>query len=215
MARAYSVDDILKKVYKLIQWDGAWYEAFGFVSRVGVWFIWGNSGNGKTSFIIQLMKSLARFFKVAFVSLEEGSDYTVQKSYEAHGITEARKRIILIEDETLEEIEARMNKAKSPHVWIFDSFQYLGLNYKQYREFKQSHRDKLIIFISHADGKQPMGRSARSVMFDATLKIFVEGYLAISKGRYIGENGGIFTIWKEGAAKYWGEDRTNNINEKV
>jgi hypothetical protein len=206
MSRAFSVDDILKRKYKLIQWDGNWYDAFGFVSVTGIWFIWGNSGNGKTSFIIQLMKALARFFKIVFVSLEEGSDFTVQKSYLTHNLTESRKRLVLIEDETIEEIEARMDKPKSPHVWIIDSFQYLGMNYKQYREFKCRHRNKLIIFISHADGKQPMGRSAKSVMFDATLKIFVEGYRAISKGRYIGDNGGVFVIWRDRAVKYWGED---------
>lgn len=207
MARAYSVDDILKKKYKLIEWSGDFFKAFGFVSIVGIWFIWGNSGNGKTSFIIQLMKALSKFFKVAFVSLEEGSDFTVQKSFKTFGMQESRKRIILIEDETIEEIENRMDKPKSPHVWIIDSFQYTDMNYKQYREFKKRHKNKLIIFISHADGKQPMGRSAKSVMYDATLKIFIEGYRAISKGRYFGENGGIFTIWEEGALRYWGDDR--------
>jgi hypothetical protein len=204
MTRAYSVDDILKKKHKLIEWDGDWYNAFGLVGWVGIWFVWGNSGNGKTSFIIQLMKTLSQFFKIAFVSLEEGSDFTVQKSFLKHGLQEARKRIIVIEDETIEEIEARMLKPKAPHVWIIDSFQYTDMNYKQYREFKHRHRNKLIILISHADGKQPMGRSARSVMYDAALKIWVEGYRAMSKGRYIGPNGGIYTVWPEGEQKYWG-----------
>lgn len=205
MARAYSVDDIIRKKHRLIEWAGEWHQAFGHVGHVGVWFVWGNSGNGKTSFIIQLMKVLAQYYKVAFISLEEGSDYTVQKSFITHGLRESGKRIVVISDETIEEIEARMAKPKSPHVWIFDSFQYTDMNYKQYREFKTRHKNKLIVLISHADSKQPMGRSARSVMYDAALKIWVEGYRAISKGRYIGPNGGIFDIWKEGSNKYWGQ----------
>jgi len=61
----------------------------------------------------------------------------------------------------------------------------------------------LLIFISHADGKFPAGRSAKSVMYDATLKIYVEGYKAFSKGRYIGEKGE-YTVWPEKAVAYWG-----------
>ena len=79
------------------------------------------------------------------------------------------------------------------------------MTYKQYIAFKAKHKNKLIIFISHADGKQPAGRSAKSVMYDASLKIWIEGYRAISKGRFIGNNGGTFTIWKDGSARYWGE----------
>ena len=41
-------------------------------------------------------------------------------------------------------------------------------------------------------------------MYDATLKIWVEGFKAFSKGRFIGQTGE-FTIWDEGAARYWGE----------
>mgnify|MGYP000320329112 CR=1 FL=1 len=40
---------------------GAWAEAFGEPERIGVWFIWGNSGNGKSSFVMQLCKELAKF----------------------------------------------------------------------------------------------------------------------------------------------------------
>ena len=87
---------------------------------------------------------------------------------------------------------------------VIDSFQYSQLNYRTYIDFKQQHPKKLLIFISHADGKQPSGRAAKSVMFDATLKIYVEGYKAISKGRYIGETGE-YIIWPEGVAKYWGQ----------
>ncbi|MEA4949586.1 MAG: ATP-dependent serine protease, partial [Petrimonas sp.] len=54
------------------------------------------------------------------------------------------------------------------------------------------------------DGKQPAGRAAKSVMYDADMKIWVEGYRAISKGRYIGEKG-YFDVWPEKALRYWGE----------
>ena len=39
-------------------------------------------------------------------------------------------------------------------------------------------------------------------MYDADLKIWVEGYVAFSKGRYQGATGE-YTIWEKGAYDYW------------
>jgi hypothetical protein len=97
-----------------------------------------------------------------------------------------------------------LKRQKSPDFVVIDSFQYTQMTYRQYIEFKEQHRNKLIIFISHATGRLPTGRSGKSVMFDATLKIYVEGYRAFSKGRFIGPVGH-FDIWPEMAARYWGE----------
>lgn len=51
----------------------------------------------------------------------------------------------------------------------------------------------------------PAGKAAKSVMYDASLKIWVEGYKAISKGRFIGKTGE-YVIWDDGARGYWGTD---------
>ena len=71
------------------------------------------------------------------------------------------------------------------------------------RRREEQHKDKLLIFLSHAAGSSPRGSAAVGVMYDATLKIWVEGYKAFSKGRFIGPTGE-YTIWDEGAARYWG-----------
>ena len=42
------------------------------------------------------------------------------------------------------------------------------------------------------------------------MKIFVEGYRAISKGRFVSEIGAFYTVWEEGATKYW---LSNDNNE--
>ena len=86
---------------------------------------------------------------------------------------------------------------------IIDSFQYSQLTYGDYIALKDSFPDKLLVFISHAEGKNPMGNAARRVMYDATLKVWVEGYKATSKGRFIGCTGE-YIIWAEGAQTYWG-----------
>lgn len=73
-------------------------------------------------------------------------------------------------------------------------------------EFKKKHKNKMLIFISHADGKRASGRAARKVEYDADLKLWVEGHTAFSKGRFIGESGKAI-VWTEGAEKYWGTNQ--------
>lgn len=204
MARALSVAEILKMNKKVLNLTGAWKDAFGEPEFCGVWLIWGNSGNGKSSFVMQLCKELCKFGKVVYNSLEEGAGLTIQNTLQRFNMIEENGRLLLLNCEPMDELDERLNKRKSPDFVIIDSFQYTQMNYKAYLKFKEAHRDKLIIFISHADGKNPSGRSAKSVMFDADMKIWVEGHRAFSKGRYFGEKGD-YTIWQEGAKNYWGE----------
>jgi len=183
---------------------GKWEEAFGAPECVGVWFIWGNSGNGKTSFVMQLCKELAKFGKVGYNSLEEGVSLSMQNAIQRFNMVEENRKVVFLDGESMEELSERLKKPKQPKFIVIDSFQYTQMNYKAYLKFKEMHRDKLIIFISHADGSNPSGRSAKSVMYDSSLKIWVQGYKAFSKGRFIGSTGQ-YTIWEEGAFKYWNE----------
>jgi hypothetical protein len=201
MARAYSIQDIISKKYKTLDWSEPWIKAFSKPETTGVWFIWGNSGNGKSSFVMQLTKELAKIGPVLYDSLEEGSRMTMRDNLLRAGIMEVKKRV-LIASEGIEELDARLKKRKSPKFVIIDSIQYSGISFPVYRKFKESHPDKLIIFISHANGTKPASRPAESVKYDADLKIWVEGFKAISNGRY--NPGGEFTIWEQGANKYWG-----------
>jgi hypothetical protein len=201
--RALTIQNIVDKNYKLFDFKGEWFDAFDCPETTGVWFIWGNSGNGKTSFVLQLIKCLSKFEKVLFISREEGTRHTLKKSLVNFGMLDVKKRV-LVENENMEALTNRLKQKQSAKIVVIDSFQYTQMSYKDYLNFKEQFPNKLIIFISHADGKLPSGRSAKSVMYDATLKIWVEGYRAFSKGRYIGKNGGEFTIWEKMAIDYWG-----------
>ena len=65
MKRALTVNEVLKEKKTTFDFEGQWREAFGEPERTGVWFIWGNSGNGKSSFTMQLCKELSRFDRVS------------------------------------------------------------------------------------------------------------------------------------------------------
>lgn len=206
MKKALSVANLLNKKYKTLDFEGEFQQAFGAPEASGVWFIWGNSGNGKTTFTLQLCRELSRFGRGVYNSLEEGDSLTMQAAFWKAGMASVKRRMSLL-CEPIEELSKRLSKPRSADFVVIDSFQYAALSYAQYRDFKEKHRNKLLIFISHADGKQPAGRAAKSVMFDASLKIWVEGHKAFSKGRYIGPNGGTYTIWDEGAALYHGQNQ--------
>ena len=203
MVKALSTTALLNKKYDLLEFKGEWRDAFECPEKRGVWFVWGGSGNGKTTFVLQLIKHLSQFGRVVFNSLEESSAHTMQKAYRRVGMASTGRRVLILESEPLPELSERLLKRKSPEFVVIDSFQYAQLSYKEYIKFKQLHSNKLIIFVSHADGKKPAGRAANSVMYDASLKIWVEGFRAFSKGRYIGKKG-YYTIYQQGAEKYWG-----------
>ncbi|WP_438638790.1 hypothetical protein [Muribaculum intestinale] len=203
MARALSAREAMNIKKRTLDFEGGMYDAFGQPERRGVWFVWGESGNGKTSFVMQLCKELARHGCVAYDSLEEGTALTMINTLRRYGMDEAGNRFRLLDCEKMDELGARMDRHKSPDFYVIDSFQYTQMTYREYIAFKEAHRNKLLIFISHAEGKMPAGVAARKVMYDATLKIYVEGFKAFSKGRFIGPSGE-FVIWREGAERYWG-----------
>lgn len=204
LQRALSVSEILKMKKKVLKLTGAWYDAFGTPEFYGIWFIWGNSGNGKTTFVMQLCRELCQFGSTLFVSLEESVSLTLQNTLRRESMIEVNRRLKIIRGESMDKLSERLSRRKSPDFVVIDSFQYTQMTYKAYLKFKEKHPDKLLIFISHADGKNPSGRSAKSVMYDASLKIWVEGYRATSKGRFIGPVGH-YTIWEEGSRNYRGE----------
>lgn len=203
MKKALSMVDLMRKNREVYAFEGALQEAFGQPEQNGVWFIWGRSGNGKTSFVLQLCKELTRYGKVAYDSLEEGDSLTMQNALMRVGMGDVGRRFILL-NESLKELDTRLKRRRSPDIVVVDSFQYAHIDLKQYEEFIDQHKNKLIIFVSQAEGLKPWGRTAQSAMYSASLKIWVEGYRAISKGRYRG-NLGYYTIWAERAEEYWGE----------
>lgn len=204
LQRALSVSEILKMKKKLLKLTGAWADAFGTPEFYGVWFVWGNSGNGKSTFVMQLCRELCKFGNVLYVSFEEGTSLTLQNTLRRESMIEANRRLKVIRGEPMDELSERLSQRKSADFVVIDSFQYTQMTYKAYLKFKEQHPNKLLILISHADGKNPSGRSAKSVMYDASLKIWVEGYRAFSKGRFFGSVGH-YTVWDEGSRKYRGE----------
>ena len=209
MKRALTVDNILMKKRNYIPWGNPKFqEAFGKPEACGVWFIWANSGNGKSSLVMELIKAMSPVGRVVMNALEEADSDSMRKKLVEHRMSDLKKKLLFV-NESMEELELRLDRKKSAKIVVIDSVQYTHMSYKEYVRFKEKYATtKILIFTSHADGKKPTGRVANSIMYDAYMKVWVEGYRAFCKGREIGENGGIYTIWNEGAERYWGEELT-------
>lgn len=199
--RAVTMHRLFKTNLNCLEFTGAWLQAIGRPEVTGTWLIWGKSGNGKTRFALQVAKYLASLGKkVAYDSLEEGVSLSMKNALIDCNMQEVSRRFMLLDKEPIDELIVRLTRPRSPQVIIIDSIQYTGLNYAQYKILRDTFRNKLFILISHADGKEPSGRVARSIRFDAFVKVWIEGYKAFPVSRYGG--GEPYTIWEEGAETY-------------
>ncbi|MDB9154224.1 ATP-binding protein [Parabacteroides distasonis] len=213
MAKILGVQQFLSSKKRSMDFEGAWYDLLGRPATKGSWIIWGASGSGKTSFACRLCKYLTRFGRVAYNSLEEGDSLSLQRSFEDVNMMEVSGKLVLLDQMPIEELSGKLAMRKSWDIVLVDSIQYTGMSYAQYKKLRQRHPDKLFVFISHAKGSNPDGKVAERIMYDSGCKIYIEGFRADAKSRYLdeGQHQKPFVIWRERASLYWGDqlDKSN------
>lgn len=197
MARAYSVTDLYSKNFKVLPFDGEWKEFIGTPELTGAWIISGKSGNGKTRLAVRLAKYMTKFGKVAYDSIEEGLSFSIKQAFKAEKMHEVKGKIQLLDKEPLDELESRLDKQRSPDIVIVDSIQFTGKGQVYLKKMIDKYRNKLFIFVSHAEGSKPLGRTAQAIEYVSNVKILVSQFVAYPKSRYGGNQP--YTIWEEGA----------------
>jgi glycine/serine hydroxymethyltransferase len=179
---------------------------FGAVVHNFVMIIWGNSFQGKSNLCMQLVKFLVPHGKVLYLSLEEGLSVTLQTKVRQH-LSELGEyeRNVLFADYHLkfDKLREALRKKRSPKFILIDSLQYFGINYHQYKQLREEFPNKAFIFVSHANGKLPDGKTADRIKYDSDIKVRVDGYVAFIGSRFGGNKP--YIIWEEGARKYWGK----------
>lgn len=196
--RALSVNDILCYEPKSIGFDGKWKEAMGDPELKGCWTIWGDPGQGKTRFLLQLTKYLmSKGVKVAYNSLEEGLSDTFKRAIIDSGVcAENRNNFQLWDKAQLPEMLERIKMQRSPRVIIIDSVQFLdGVTKADLAQMIDTNQRKLFVFVSHAAGRQPLGAIASSLRYKSDIKMFVKDFYNHITSRYSGR--AVFDIWPE------------------
>ena len=76
--RARTYTDLMRQKVNELDFEGDWLKSLGKPEITGTWLIWGNPGNGKTRFALQLCRYFASFCRVAYNSLEEGDSKSIR-----------------------------------------------------------------------------------------------------------------------------------------
>lgn len=179
-------------------------------------FIYGNSGDGKSSFSGQLIKQLSPLGRILHLTYEEGHSQTAKLNIIRSGLTELKEYRIR-DNCSFEELMALLAKRSAPKIVVIDSWQYARFTKDQWLTLKDMYvkgrKKKIFIVISHADGKKPRGSSAIDAMYDAQIKVFVKGKIAFVKSRY--EGSGNYVIWEEGAKQAWGRNYKKMLTKQI
>lgn len=211
MGKTIGLKQLAQKKYQLVNdLDQDIKDSFGELEDAFDMLLHGGSGNGKSNCTVLLLKALLKAMKckAEYVTYEEGHGKTIQDlMIHRHKLLDELGPVVNITDHlTYEELAKKMRKRKSPKIWVIDSIQASHLTAEQCaqlkNEFVLSKRRKIIIYISWAEGKFPLGACAKSVEYYANIKVRVEGLIAFIRSRYGGNKN--FVIHPEGAKKYWG-----------
>jgi Ni2+-binding GTPase involved in maturation of urease and hydrogenase len=185
-------------------------QSFGQLVSSFVLLVYGASGNGKSNLMIQLMKALAKNGKCLYIALEEGHGISMQLLVNRHLSDEYSGKIVFADHTmTYDRLRERLRRQRSEQFLFIDSVQYWRINYEMYVKLKEEFSHKTFIFVSHAEGKNPLGKTAKDIEYDATIKIRVEGCIGFIRSRLGGNKP--YVIWEEGARRYWGDKEFEKI----
>lgn len=202
--RAYSPKEIARLQIPELPLEGEWRAAFGRPSRYERWFIDGESTSGKSTFVMLLAKELCKFGKVDYISLEEGANLSFKRRTIRLQMDEVAGRFKAVTNITMEELAERLAKPKSANFIVIDSVQYTGMTFPKIKALLLDRFPrKSFIFVSQNYKGKPKGKLANDLKFDAGVKISTIGFRAYCHGRYVDGAGAYFTIWEEGAYKYY------------
>lgn len=206
MKRAYSPKEIARKTYKTLPWGGRWEEAFGLPEESSVWFVYGASAQGKSSFVMQLAYELTHYGQVLYLSYEEGVNQSFQERMLRFDLDKKQGWFRVVTNDTLEDLTERLKKRHSAKFIIVDSFQMACWSYPETEALVKKFPKKCFIFISQVEKGQPTGKPARRLLYLADVKVRVQGFRAYCQGRFNPDAGNSFVVWEEGVLR-----TTNNV----
>lgn len=214
LPQSYGIKQLKSIKYKVFELVGKWFMLFGKPEKGVTWFVWGNSGNGKSTACAIIAYMMSQYAKVLYLSLEEKRGKSVRSKLLEAGFSDDSKNFQLLSSSTYHELVKRLNKRNSEEVIFIDSLQYFRISYDKYIELIELFPDKTFIFVSHAQGKNPKGSVAESIHYDAGVKIWVEGGRMEVKHRFEG-GGGQMVVIPELAERYWNDDGSRNDEQTV
>lgn len=194
---AISLRKLINKKFVTMKLTGSWKGLIGTPECAGSWIIFGDSGQGKTTFSLKLMRYLTDFKKCAYLPLEEGTKLTFKDAVQKANLLPVASKIKIWENYSVKDINEELIKSRAPSIVFIDSLQYLKMNRKstnqltnfQYKELLIRHPTTLFVFISHGKNGEPKGALAESIYFGSDVCLSVKDFVVEpNKSRYGGKH---------------------------
>jgi hypothetical protein len=161
--------------------------------------VYGDSGNGKTEFVVKLTKYIARFTKVYYNSHEQKFSKSLMDALRRNKMQEVNGKVIFADGESVEKMVDRLSKRNSPGAVIIDSRDYMNLTADQFKLLVQTFPHKCFIVICWSTGSKPKGSHAEAIEYMCDIKIRVKDFVAHMRSRFGGNKN--FIIWDKGIQK--------------
>ncbi|WP_329804884.1 hypothetical protein [Flavobacterium facile] len=185
MARAISTKTLLGKVYDIFNFDGIWFKVFGKISKGGIWIIYGDEKNGKTTVALKLAEYLSNFENVWYISAEEGTGFEFQQTAKRLNIDPNNPKIKWQDYiEVIEVIEKLKKRQASKIVFIDNATVYVDdLKNGVLRKLLKDFPNTTFILLAHMEKNEPYTATAKLAKKLAKIIIRVEGLTAFVSGR--------------------------------
>ncbi|QTE37205.1 hypothetical protein J3L18_29560 [Mucilaginibacter gossypii] len=193
-----------QKTFDRLELGSYWKSVIGTPEKKCSMIIYGDSGNGKTSSILRLLKDLCDSgLRATYISHEEGITGSMQDAFKREGIIDNYGgKIILAANATFEETYEYFKKRGSPEVCVIDSIDFCGLTVDQFKQLAKL-KNKIIILISWSDGSKPRSSTGKALEYIVDVKLFIKNFMIWPKSRFGGNT----------PAPVW-EERARLLNEK-
>lgn len=209
MARGITVKTLLNKKFKTFRFTGIWEKVLGEQERGGIWVIYGNEKNGKTTLALLLSEYLTQFENLNYVSAEEGTGFTFQQNIARAKIDFKNTKIKFHDFLEIEELETMLSKRQSAKIIVIDNATaYVDdLKTAVLRKLKRQFPDTLFIIMAHMEKNEPTTAMAKLAKKLCNVYFRVEGLTAFVGGRC---PGGILTINDQTAMLFHGSEISKN-----
>lgn len=195
-----------QKKYDTIELTPDFKPTFGSIPKNVHMVIFGDSGNGKTELVMRFVKCLCLLeVNVDWISYEQGHGMDLQQACMRNRMIEVKDYFQISDPDSkddnisyFEDLEDKVRKRGSCDVFVIDSIQYTRFTFDDYKKLKTLYKKKSFIWISHKDGKLPLGKVAKDVAYDGGITIMVKNFIAhVLKNRFGGYMA--YIIWEERA----------------
>ena len=210
--RRLSVSNLNAQRFKYMPFLGEWKRILGEQERTGCWIIYGKEKNGKSTFALQLAKSLAKIEPVLYISAEEGTGSSYTKAVHRVGITERDRNFHSWPFVSINDLRQEMkeNRKCERIIFIDNLTVYTDIRAEDIIALVRDFPRTLFIFIAHEDDKgEPQGSPAVRAKQMAYAIFHVKGLAAFATIRGDGE-GGRIDIDEETASLIHGDRTIDN-----